>query len=298
MLSILIPVYNYNVYPLVVELQKQCMECGIVFEILCQDDASKSNLNVFNENVNSFLNCSFIALEQNVAHRENRNLLAAKAQYEYLLYIDGDSVIIRDNYVQSYIANLNNFDVIYGGRLHPEKCPSQFQELRWKYGRFVEDKSAVARRKNPYQSLLFNNTIIKKTCFNKVKFDPILKKYGHDDTQFSFQLSVLKISICHLENPVEHGDIDFNVDYIVKTKKSLENLIILYSQKKIDTEFVRLLKIYDLFKKTKSTFIIAKIYSIFEKIILLNLQGLNPNLFVFNIFRLGYFCKQIQSKNL
>ena len=296
MLSILVPVYNYNVYPLVVELQKQCMECGIVFEILCQDDASKSNFNVFNENVNSFSNCSFITLEQNVAHRGNRNLLAAKAQYEYLLFIDGDSIIIRDNYVQSYIANLNNFDVIYGGRLHPEKCPSKFQELRWKYGRFVEDKSAANRRKNPYQSLLFNNTIIKKTCFDKVKFDSILKKYGHDDTQFSYQLSVLKISIFHLENPVEHGDIDSNVDYIVKTKESLENLIILYSQKKIDTEFVRLLKIYNLVKKTKSTFIIAKIYSFLEKIILLNLQGVNPNLLVFNIFRLGYLCS-LQRKN-
>jgi hypothetical protein len=32
------------------------------------------------------------------------------------------------------------------------------------------------------------------------------------------QFSILKISVCHLENPVEHGDIDSNVDYIVKTE--------------------------------------------------------------------------------
>ena len=41
MLSILIPTYNYNVVPLVLELHKQCLECEIDFEILCQDDASK-----------------------------------------------------------------------------------------------------------------------------------------------------------------------------------------------------------------------------------------------------------------
>ena len=41
MLSILIPTYNYNVYPLVSELQRQCLESKIEFEILCQDDASK-----------------------------------------------------------------------------------------------------------------------------------------------------------------------------------------------------------------------------------------------------------------
>ena len=40
MLSILIPIYNYNVYPLVLELHEQCMTLGISFEILCQDDGS------------------------------------------------------------------------------------------------------------------------------------------------------------------------------------------------------------------------------------------------------------------
>ena len=44
MLSILIPIYNYNSYPLVQELHKQCLESDIDFEILCQDDASNSEL--------------------------------------------------------------------------------------------------------------------------------------------------------------------------------------------------------------------------------------------------------------
>ena len=52
MLSILIPVYNYNVVPLVLELHKQCLECEIDFEILCQDDASNSELNEENEIIN------------------------------------------------------------------------------------------------------------------------------------------------------------------------------------------------------------------------------------------------------
>jgi hypothetical protein len=35
----------------------------------------------------------------------------------------------------------------------------------------------------------------------------------------------------HLENPVEHGDIDTNYDYLSKTKQSLENLQQLYQTK-------------------------------------------------------------------
>ena len=71
MLSILIPIYNYNAYPLVMELHKQCLECEIDFEILCQDDASKSLLNSENENINSLSNCNFNELKVNIAHRQN-----------------------------------------------------------------------------------------------------------------------------------------------------------------------------------------------------------------------------------
>lgn len=290
MLSILVPIYNYNVYPLVLELHKQCTNCNINFEILCQDDASASNLNIFNENINALSNCTFISLNQNIAHRANRNSLAEQAKYDYLLFIDGDSIIIRDDYIKKYISNLNDFDVVYGGRLHPDKCPSENQKLRWKYGRFIEDKTTQNRKKKPYHSLLFNNTIIKKKCFNKVKFDRNIKKYGHDDTQLSYQLSVLQAKVNHVENPVVHGDIDTNLAYLNKTKEALENLVLLYQEKKIDLQFVRLLHLYHFFKKTKSTFILSKTHGIFEKSLLKNLTGNKPNLWVFTLFRVGYLC--------
>jgi glycosyltransferase involved in cell wall biosynthesis len=290
MLSILVPIYNYNVYPLVVALHKQCTDCEIAFEILCQDDASNSSVNALNEKVNALSNCSFISLKENVAHRENRNSLANQAKFDYLLFIDGDSIIIHEHYIKKYIDNLLDFDVIYGGRLHPEKCPSNNQKLRWKYGKYIEDKSAANRKKKPYQSLLFNNTVIKKNCFNKVKFDKNIKKYGHDDTQLSYQLSLLKSKVNHIENPVEHGDIDTNLVYLNKTKESLENLISLYEEEKIDVKFVRLIQLYHFFKKTKTTFIISKIHSVFEKYVVQNLTGNHPNLFLFNWYRVGYLC--------
>lgn len=296
MLSILVPIYNYNVYPLVAELHKQCTECGINFEILCQDDASQSTLNTFNESVNALSHCSFVTLEENLSHRENRNSLAKQAKYDFLLFIDGDSIITHADYIKKYIANLKDYDVIYGGRLHPEKCPSNNQKLRWKYGKFIEDKSAENRNKNSYQSLLFNNTVIKKERFDQVKFDKDKKKYGHDDTQLSYELSLLKVKINHIENPVLHGDIDTNFNYLNKIKESLENLILLYQEQKIDIKFVRLLQLYHFFNKTGAALVISKIYRIFEKSLLKNLTGNNPNLILFNWFRVGYLCS-INQKN-
>jgi glycosyltransferase involved in cell wall biosynthesis len=230
-------------------------------------------------------------LKQNLSHRENRNSLAEQAKNEYLLFIDGDSNIISNNYIQKYISNLLDYDVVYGGRLHPMKCPLDNQKLRWKYGRFIEDKTSEDRKKSPYQSLLFNNTIIKKDIFNKVKFDKTLKKYGHDDTQLSYQLSLLKVKVNHIENPIEHGDIDSNLEYLNKTKESLENLIILYQEGKIDIQFVQLIRLYAFLQKIKSVSFVSNLYSFFEKPIFKNLTGNNPNLLVFNLYRIGYLCK-------
>lgn len=290
MLSILIPIYNYNAYPLVLELHKQCLECKIDFEILCQDDASKSVLNSENDKINSLSNCNFTELKVNIAHRQNRNSLASKAKFENLLFIDGDSIIIRNNYISNYVSWLNDFDIIYGGRLHPENCPSNNQKLRWKYGKFIEDKSVEKRKLAPFQSLLFNNTIIKKDCFNKVKFDSHLTKYGHDDTQLSFQLSQFNPKLIHVDNPVEHGDIDSNIEYILKTKSSLENLIKLFEEGKINKDFSRLILLLLILNKMKLTYLIFVFYKISEGFLSRNLEGNNPNLFIYNIFKLGYLC--------
>ena len=296
MLSILVPIFNYNVYPLVLELHKQCSECKISFEILCQDDASNSTWNAVNETVNTLSHCSFVSLKENIAHRANRNSLAAQAQFEYLLFLDGDSNVIHYNYIKNYLDQLHDFDVVYGGRLHPASCPYGNHQLRWKYGKFIEDKIAVERKKNPYQSLLFNNTIIKKVCFNLVKFETNRKKYGHDDTQLAYELSLLQSKVNHIENPVEHADIDTNLVYVNKTKASLENLIALYEEEKIAITFVKLLRLYDFLQKTKLTFIISKAFTFLEPILMKNLTGNQPNLVLFNCFRVGYLCS-LQHKN-
>ncbi len=290
MLSILIPIYNYNVYPLVFELHRQCTECGIAFEILAQDDASQSPLNKENEKVNTLPHCSFVSLKQNMAHRENRNSLAEQAKFDYLLFIDGDSIIVRPDYIQNYLRNLDGFDVVYGGRQHPEKCPSEKQSLRWKYGKFIEDKLAINRRKTPYKSLLFNNTVITKKCFNQVKFDKDITLYGHDDTQFAYQLSLLQAKVNHIDNSVEHGDIDTNQAYLAKTESSLKSLLLLYQSGKIASEFVSILKLYVLLKKTKLIVLATVSHKLFQKSIAKSLLSENPTLFLFNLYRIGYLC--------
>lgn len=290
MLSILIPVYNYNVFSLVEELAEQCRFTGISFEILCQDDASNSVLNKENEKINALQNCSFVSLEKNIGLSSNRNLLASKAQYENLLFIDGDSIIINPNYIQNYLDNIQDSDIVYGGRIHPENVYSDKQKLRWKYGRLVEDKTVSQRNTALYKTLMFNNTLIKKDCFSKIKFDSNLIKYGHEDTLFAYQVSQSDFKVKHIENTIQHGDIDENLIYISKVKNSLENLLILDRKKQIDSDFLKILKVYHLLKRFKLRYPAGLFFKTFNALILKQLNSKSPSLRLLNIYKLTYLC--------
>jgi glycosyltransferase involved in cell wall biosynthesis len=291
MLSILIPTYNYNAYPLVSELHKQCLECEIDFEIIVIDDGSDSEANEENKGINSLENCVFISLDHNIGLSSNRNLLASKAKYENLLFIDGDSVVISLNYIENYWnALVDASDIIYGGRVHPETVSSSNQRLRWKYGRTVEDKTANQRNLAVYKTLMFNNTLIKKDCFNKIKFDPNLIKYGHEDTLFAYQSSLSKFKVKHIDNPIEHGDIDQSSIFISKVKNSLNNLNLLDQEHKIDPSFVKILALQHFMKSYKLNFVAAYFFLFFNKILFKQLVSKNPSLFLFNGYRIGYLC--------
>lgn len=291
MLSVLITIYNYNLLPLVEEINKQCTDLGIEYEILTQDDASNSTHNLENKKINLLSNCSYISLEKNVGYRENKNILVSQSKYENLIILDGDCVLPFPNFIKNYVDQIPDYEVVYGGRIHAEKAPSNQQLLRWKYGKFMEDQTVDQRNQHIYRATLFNNTLIKKSVFNQIKFDSSFKKYGNDDTLFSFELQKMNAKIKHIHNPVQHDDIDTNAVYVEKTKHSLENLFQLYKKQLITYDYSKMLRLASKLHSLKITYLLAFFYSIFGKIIETHLKGNHPTLFVFNVFRLTYFSK-------
>ena len=67
MLSILIPCFDYNAYPLVCEVEKQALILDLKFEIVCIDDGSFSLKNELNQKINSIPNAKFIESKKNFA---------------------------------------------------------------------------------------------------------------------------------------------------------------------------------------------------------------------------------------
>jgi hypothetical protein len=89
----------------------------------------------------------------------------------------------QQNFIRHYIKQINTFDIVYGVRLHPDKCPSNNQKTALEIWSLYGRPSATEREKKKVFGSAFNNTLI-KSCFDTVKFDTNTTKYGHDDTNF------------------------------------------------------------------------------------------------------------------
>lgn len=291
MLSILIPTYNYNVFPLAKKLVELSSIANIDFELICIDDGSNSDFNQQNEKINKLKNSKFITRDKNLGLSSNRNELASLSKYDYLLFIDGDSVIINENYIKNYINSLNeNIEIIYGGRIHPLSIGSNAKTLRWKYGVKIEDKDFITRKFKVYKTLMFNNTLIKRSCFQTLKFDSSIKEYGHEDTLLAYQLGLKKVKVIHINNAIEHGDIDSNAIFLKKTEKGLINLHKLYKLEKISPEFVSILALYVKLEKLKIVLLFSFLFKMVKKTFRSQLLSKHPSLLIFNFYKLGFLC--------
>lgn len=290
MLSILIPTYNYDVTPLVHRLHEQLKAANIAFEIIIFDDGSNAEVNIKNNTLNTLDSVIFKANMQNVGLSNNRNQLAEASKYKYLLFIDGDSLINTNNYIFNYLNSIRSgASIIYGGRVHPEHV-SNTRKLRWKYGKLREDLSAKQRKTQPYKRMFCNNTLMTKTIFDVIGFEKTLTQYGHEDTLFAYKASLKKATVLHINNPVLHGDVDFSDVFFSKTKKGLQNLNYIYKSGLIEYQFIPFLVFFSKLKTLRLNRILALSYYFIHPIAKYTSTSKRPVLFLFDLFRISYFC--------
>jgi glycosyltransferase involved in cell wall biosynthesis len=293
MLSVCIPVYNYVVSPLVEALHGQLVASGVPFEILLIDDAS---LPQFREKNQQSLpsDTIYLQLEQNTGWTRIRNLLAQKARYPYLICMDSDSAIPSDTYIARYIDICRPGIVCFGGRMYEEKLKDESLSLRWKYGKERESHTAVHRRKHPNVCFQAGNFIIDKNIFNIVSFNEVLTEYGNEDTLFGLELLEHNILVEHINNPLIHLGLEDNVRFLKKVESSLINLKqiehIMENKRVNQADLPRIIRTKKRLEKFYLKKAIAFLFSIFRPVLTKNLCGKHPNLLLFDLYRVGFFC--------
>ena len=295
MLSICIPVYNFDVRTLVYDLHKQAMRCDISFEIILMDDASDEIFREINKSI-ELENVRYIQLDKNIGRAKIRNCLAEEAKFSFLLFMDCDSAVASPLYIKNYTCFFDYLTVCCGGRIYESKKPADSTYLRWKYGVERECASVSERNKNPNSGFQTNNFLIHKSIFEKVRFNEDLIGYGNEDTLFGLELLEQKVIIQHIDNPLIHTGLESASDFLEKTENGIENLhrveLLLREKYPKYINHSRLMRTKLSLQKLHLLACVSKLFGMMKRSMKNNLLSKNPSLMIFDLYRLGLLCRE------
>ena len=288
MLSVLIPVYNYDLRPLVNQLLGQIAQLDVAVEILIRDDGSTQWASE-NRDLEQFPAVRYSANDTNLGRSATRQALAEDAQYNQLLFLDADVLPVNDDYLKTYLEHpMLSGAIGCGGVSYQDMPPPASQMLRYVYGLKRESLAAIDRQKTAYMVLAANLWISKELFF---ELNDNLENFYGDDLVLSQKIRAKNLEVIHLDNPVYHLGLESSEAFLDKTVQMIRNLVRLELEGTIDKDLMRLQRAY-LNIKAKG---LAKPYLWATKQLLpgmkRNLLGNKPSMKTFDAYKLYLYIK-------
>lgn len=275
-LSILISVYNWDIESFIQELHLQATALNIPFEIRVYNDCSTKH---FSSDFEHLEHVEYVVLKSNVGRSKVRNKLAEKAKYSKLLFLDGDSFPKEKSFLLNYWReNLSETEILCGGTAYRGLEKNEKPKLRWVYGKAREEGGKD-------QCFAANNFMVWKSQFLNIKFNEQIKGYGHEDTLFGIDWESEGFLIRKINAPLLHLGLETDVEFFDKTKEGVENLKLLYLEKRVQARHNKLIKFHEklVLKPVLSVFILF-LYPIIR-----NMVVVQQNLFFFDIIKWYWF---------
>lgn len=296
MISILISTYNYDCSQLLHDLNAQCRilkrtvgaSC-FDFEIILGDDASSDSVaEQTNHLACSAMGCRYLKNNENTGQATLRNKLASEAKFPYLLFIDSDAAVCTDDFVKMYWKHRDDAQVVVGSIWNPDLTDKRGRELRYRYETAAMSKRSVeARRKHPYSFISAFNLLIHRDAFMAVRFEGHCRYYGYEDAFFGLELQRKGVSIAHIDNPLVHLGIDTSRSFLCKTETALRTLSTMDAlmQREAGPS-----KWHARFQRLHVAGLVAGSFLLLRPLMRWNLLSSRPSLFLFNVYKLGYYC--------
>ena len=196
--------------------------------------------------------------------------------------------INKHDFLKTYISNIT-FDVVYGGYILKKYNNDLRGNLRYKYElKSQPSHTTINRKKNPYKDFHTSNFMVKKSIMQEIPFDEKFRQYGYEDVFWGKQLKMKNYKINHIDNPVVFNTFEDNDSFLRKTDEGIRTL---YTHRKDLNNYSRIIDCYNYLQKLHMNNFVVLLFNILNKIIKRNLLGTNPSLFLFKLYRLGYYCK-------
>lgn len=288
-LSILIPTYNGSVYPTVQKLSTLCERIAIdsptsfEYEIIVADDGSEQLEKIeANKAVNSLRHCRYILKEQNSGSASTRNFLAAQSKYEWLLFLDCDMEIPGMDFIMRYLP-CDQTDVTNGGIKVGASHDTRRHHLRYLYEKDAEPQHTVDKRQAAgFKEFRSTNFLIRRSCILAHPFDERFLKSGYEDVMFGKNLQLAGATIFHVDNPLILNDFENNEDFIRKTERNITTLF------RFRDELKGYSRLIDCTSHLSCLFRLW--HMLFGKLERRILTGTHPQLWMYTLYRLGFYC--------
>jgi len=275
---------------LIKRLIPQTEKLQIAFEICIADDASTaSKIEKANQLLVARHNCRYTRFNENRGRTATRHFLAENALYDNLLFLDADVLPTKPDFFQIFEQNLGRAQVIFGGIAYPKILPDPERALHYAYGKSREGRSVAKRKKKPYLSLVSQHLLIDKSVF--LKYNPAEENAYGLDPYFAHRLEQQQVSVLHINNPTTHFGLETSASYVLKTHQALQTLVRLEHQEKMPKSYRPLQRVAQQVIKRNLQHKILRLFKTYEHHILKNLCGSNPNLRLFDLYRLCYYLK-------
>lgn len=237
LLTVLIPVYNWDVSPLLLRIVEEADAFdlwGRVEVVLLDDGSHDRDLAARNKEF-----CSkhrrpcleYMELDGNVGRSAVRNMLAAKARGTFLLFLDCDVLPDNDTFLRDYLKQAENdsFDVVCGGVSYRTRIMTDpAYDYHAYLGNKKEVKPALERNREPWRHILTSNIMVRKSVFMATPFDEGFTGYGYEDVEWGARLAE-SFKILHVDNMASHLGLVTKARSYDKMVNSVSNYLLLKS---------------------------------------------------------------------
>lgn len=283
MLSVLVPVYNFDIVTLANVLKTQCDKAGLSYEIIFwDDDSNDSEIQSKNKCVNDLEHVYYHLHTQNLGNTKVRQALAEKAQFDWLLFLDADTIPVTLHFISNYLEAINNSEAqaVCGGISYQNFCKKE-EILRWKYGKKYEtDNSRLAMWKGA-------NFLIKKELFLNFDLIEFPENYGYEDVVFGLNLEKQKVPYALVHNPVYHLGLENSERFLYKTEMAIKNAYFLWENYPEIADKIKLIQWAKQLKSSGLRPLSRWVFDVSKPLLKKQLSSPSPSLFLFQCYKLG-----------
>lgn len=273
-LSVLIPVYNWDIGLLVNKLKDEINKYDLsrITEIILVDDGSNDSVKETNRRVTEVknINLRYKELPHNVGRAKVRNILIKLATGKYILFLDTDVLPDNEDFLSKYLLYAQSaiYDVICGGISYKHRILwGKEYEIYLYLSQKTEVKSSEERNKEPWRYIFTSNVMVRKSVIEDEYFDERFVNWGYEDIEWAIRI-IQNYKVYHIDNSVSHLGLKTKESIYKQLDQSAGNYALLakihpdYFEKTPIAKWVNRLKVFDSSVLNYLHYIFKSIYNV------------------------------------